>query len=209
MTGGFIGVILTSLLVFLSTSIDDLFILTLHFATSNEKFDKKDIVHGHFIGISILIIVSLLPSLGFMALPNHFIGFLGLIPIYRGIDLLFHFNKDLPLLADLPDNKVVNFLKKYFNYNLLLVAMITLANGGDNLALYLPLFSALKWYVLLVIPLFFVYTHYWVKLGEKLVGLRQTTTLIKKYGHVVIPYTMIIIGIYLIQKNGTLTFLFG
>jgi len=209
MIGGIIGVILASLAAFLSTSIDDLFILTLHFATSNEKFDKKDIVYGHFIGITILIVVSLLPSLGFMTLPNHYIGLLGLIPIYRGIDLLFHFNKDLPLLSDLPDNRIVNFLRKYFNYNLLLVAMITLANGGDNIALYLPLFSSLKWFVLLVIPLFFLYTHYWVKLGQKLVGLKQTTTLIKKYGHVVIPYSMILIGIYIIQKNGTLTFLFG
>lgn len=209
MIGGIIGVILASLAAFLSTSIDDLFILTLHFATSNEKFDKKDIVYGHFIGISVLIFVSLLPSIGFMSLPNHYIGLLGLIPIYRGIDLLFHFNKDLPLLSDLPDNKIVNFLRKYFNYNLLLVAMITLANGGDNIALYLPLFSSLKWFVLLVIPLFFIYTHYWVKLGQKLVGLKQTTTLIKRYGHIFIPYSMILIGIYIVQKNGTLTFLFG
>lgn len=206
---GIFGVILASIIAFLSTSIDDLFILTLHFATSNEKFDKKDIVYGHFIGITILILVSLLPSLGLMALPSHYIGFLGLIPIYRGIDLLFHYNKDLPLLADLPENRITIFLRKYFNYNLLLVGMITLANGGDNLAMYLPLFSSLKWYVLLVIPLFFVYTYYWVKLGEKLVGIKQTTVLIKKYGHIFIPYSMILIGIYLIQKNGTLTFLFG
>ena len=42
------GIILASMIAFLSTSIDDLFILTLHFATSNEKFSKKDIVYGHF-----------------------------------------------------------------------------------------------------------------------------------------------------------------
>lgn len=209
MFGSIFGIIIASMLAFLSTSIDDLFILTLHFATSNEKFDKKDIIHGHFIGISILILVSLLPSLGFMTLPSHYIGFLGLIPIYRGIDLLFHFNRELPLLGDLPENRITVFLRKFFNYNLLLVAMITLANGGDNLALYLPLFSSLKWHVILVIPLFFLYTHYWVKLGEKLVGLKQTTTLIKKYGHIFIPYSMILIGIYLIQKNGTIEFLFG
>jgi cadmium resistance protein CadD (predicted permease) len=49
------GIILASMIAFLSTSIDDLFILTLHFATSNEKFSKKDIVYGHFSGIAFLI----------------------------------------------------------------------------------------------------------------------------------------------------------
>lgn len=203
------GIILASIIAFLSTSIDDLFILTLHFATSDEKFSRKDIVYGHFSGITLLILVSLLPSLGVMAMPDYFIGFLGLIPIYRGIDMLFHFNKDTHLIPDLPLNRFTTYLKKYVNQNLLLVATMTLANGGDNLAVYFPLFSSIKYYVLLVIPLFFIYTHYWVNLGEKLVGLKQTSFLIKKYGHITIPYSMIILGIYIILNNGTLTYLFG
>ena len=203
------GIILASMIAFLSTSIDDLFILTLHFATSNEKFSKKDIVYGHFSGIAFLISISLLASLPAMALSYKFIGFLGLIPIYRGIDLIFHQHKEGPIFPELPHNKITDYLKKHINQNILLVATITLANGGDNLAVYFPLFSSLKFYLLLIIPLFFIYTHYWVKLSEKLLELRQTAVIIKKYGHILIPYSMILVGIYVILRNGTLTYLFG
>ena len=84
---------------------------------------------------------------------------------------------------------------------------ITLVNGGDNVSMYIPFFSSIKYYVILIVPLFFVYNYYWLKLSQKLVELKQINYVLSKHGNKIVPYLMIGVGIYIILRNGTLTYL--
>lgn len=204
-----LGLFFSSIIAFISTGIDDLFILILHFLTMNEKFKKEDIFNGYFVGIGTVILISLLTSLGFILLPNHYIGFLGLIPIYMGIHTLFHIKAlEIPII-ETPTNRYTKFLGKYINQNVVKVAAVTLANGGDNIGVYFPTFASAKHYIFIPIILFIVFAVLWVKLGYKLSEIKINSKRLKKYGYMLIPYILIILGIYIILKNGTLTFLFS
>src|SRR5215831_4629153 len=76
-------IFIASILAFISTNIDDIFILILFFG--NKKFKGNEIIIGQFLGISALIIVSLVGSLIGLILQEAYIGLLGLIPLYLGI----------------------------------------------------------------------------------------------------------------------------
>lgn len=207
---GILKLILTSMTIFLASSIDDLIVLTLHLASKSHKknkFSQKEISYGYFIGIFILVFLSLFVSVPMMGISYKYLGFLGLIPIYRGVALLLHINKEVSTFVELPDHKFVDFLKNYFSPNLLIMVAITLVNGGDNVSMYIPFFSSIKYYVILIVPLFFVYNYYWLKLSQKLVELKQINYVLSKHGNKIVPYLMIGVGIYIILRNGTLTYL--
>ncbi len=76
---------------FVSTNIDDLFILMVFFATP--RFPSSQIVLGQYIGMGSLIGVSLAGSLITLVLPRNLIGLIGLFPIAIGIKELLHLHK--------------------------------------------------------------------------------------------------------------------
>jgi cadmium resistance protein CadD (predicted permease) len=75
--------IVTSLLAFVSTNIDDIFILTLFFG--NKRFKTREIIIGQYLGIISLIAISFVASLAGLVIDKMYIGLLGLLPIYLGI----------------------------------------------------------------------------------------------------------------------------
>src|SRR5688572_33305446 len=75
-------ILLTSVLAFVSTNIDDLFLLTLFFG--NRTFRDRDIVVGQLLGISSLIAISLVCSLIGLLIDQAYVGLLGLVPVYLG-----------------------------------------------------------------------------------------------------------------------------
>src|SRR5690242_12508420 len=76
-------IIITSVIAFVSTNIDDVFILILFYG--NNKFKEREILVGQFLGIIALIAVSLIGSLIGLLIDPVYIGLLGLLPIYLGV----------------------------------------------------------------------------------------------------------------------------
>ena len=78
-------IILSAALVFVSTSIDYLFILTILFATQGKQH-RKSVYFGQYLGTGILVAVSLVAAWFLNFIPQEWmIGLLGLIPIALGI----------------------------------------------------------------------------------------------------------------------------
>jgi cadmium resistance protein CadD (predicted permease) len=75
-------ILVTSIIAFTSTNIDDIFILTLFYG--NKKFKGGEILAGQFLGIISLITISLIGSIAGLFINPAYIGLLGLIPIYLG-----------------------------------------------------------------------------------------------------------------------------
>ena len=77
---------------------------------------------------------------------------------------------------------------------LLAVAGVTIANGGDNLGVYIPLFAN----SLAAIPLFVVViglmTLLWCFLGHVLVNNKVFGHWIRRYGHKILPVVLILLG---------------
>ena len=82
-----ISTAIISAVAFLSTNIDDIFLLTLLFSAVTAR--KYQIYAGHFIGIIFLSLVSRFLASGMSALLGKYIFLLGIIPILLGIKAIF------------------------------------------------------------------------------------------------------------------------
>ena len=128
-------ILLTSILAFISTNIDDVFLLMLFFG--NKRFKEREIVVGQFLGIAALIAVSFAVSFIGLVIDKAYIGLLGFLPIYFGIRGIIQ----LRTKQIHEEGKVIE--PKSNRNNIFTVAGTTIANGGDNIGIYVPLFATI------------------------------------------------------------------
>lgn len=91
-----IKIIITAFISFVSTNIDDIFILMLFFSQVNSIMRRRHVILGQLIGISILITISIIGALGLSAIQHEYVGLLGLVPIYLGIKAYVDYKKERP-----------------------------------------------------------------------------------------------------------------
>ena len=134
------------ILAFIATHIDDFFVLVGLFAQAQIQPTWKGwhVWLGGYLGLAGLILISLLGYLGGLVLPPPAIGLLGLIPLAVGGWKLWQpepeetTSKELEKLQDRPPAKTgLLFLPS----PALMSMLLTFANGGDNISLYVPLFA--------------------------------------------------------------------
>jgi cadmium resistance transport/sequestration family protein len=190
--------LITSVLIFATTNIDDIFILTLFYGEN--RFDGREILIGQLLGIGALIFISLVSSLVGLIVPASYIGLLGLFPIYSGVKALGNnHNKDEHTESNPNTDKPHSP-----HSNVLTVAGITLANGGDNIAIYVPLFAALTWpHKLIVVGIFLAMTLVWCGLAKYLTKHPLVSRAVEKYGHRITPFVLILLGVYILYESGS------
>ena len=190
-------IIVTSVIAFASTNIDDLFILPLFYG--NRRFKETEVTVGQFLGISSLIAMSLIGSLLGILVDQAYIGLLGLIPILLGAKGIWALLKDSRRHDEKKD--VVNGNGKG---NLFLVAGTTIANGGDNIGIYVPLFATFTWVnKMTMVAIFLLMTFVWCLTAKYLVKHPYVAKTVEKYGHVITPFVLLLLGVYILYENGT------
>jgi cadmium resistance transport/sequestration family protein len=203
-----IETIVTAVLAFASTNVDDLFILMLLFTATSQSFRPSNILAGQYLGIANLIAISLIGSLIGIVIPKVYIGLLGLFPIYLGIWKLFDKNEndnDSPVIT--PGKRYL--LSSVISPATLSVASITIANGADNIGIYIPLFVNLSvTNLILTIGIFLTMVFVWVKVAEYLIQHPRLKDTLARYNHVLFPCILIGLGIYILIESGTYTFVF-
>jgi cadmium resistance protein CadD (predicted permease) len=86
------------------------------------------------------------------------------------------------------------------------VAGITIANGGDNLAAYTPVFATISGGAIAVtLVVFAAGVAVWCLAGSWLVSHHRVTEAIRRWGHWIIPAVYLLIGLYIFQKAGALS----
>ncbi len=178
------------LLSFVVTNIDDLFILMLFFSQTGQGFKKRHVVIGQYLGFSALILVSLLGYAGSLFLPRQAIAILGIFPIAFGVKALLDRSDDeAPELA--------------FRSSLA-VAGVTIANGGDNIGIYVPFFANYQPQQLaIVVSIFLLMVAVWCFLAFVLIRQRAIAKLLENYGGAIVPFVFIALGGYIIWENLT------
>jgi cadmium resistance transport/sequestration family protein len=188
--------ILTAIFAFISTNLDDMFILSAFFA--NPYFRTKDVVLGQYLGFIILLIVSSLAYFVQFIISSQWISLLGIIPIIIGIRSLVYLKN--PEAGD--SGKTYDFNKYKFGQKILPVALVTMANGGDNLGVYMPLFASMGLMSLFLTAItFLIMVGVWCFLGFKLVNNSILGDKIKNYGHYILPLVMITIGLVILLRG--------
>jgi cadmium resistance protein CadD (predicted permease) len=189
-----VEVIITSIAAFVATNIDDLFLLTLFFGNRNYK--STSIVIGQVLGIATLVVVALAGSIVGNFFDAKYIGWLGLFPIYLGVK---HYAA--LLRNDSGDDDVR--LKQ--NNVVMAVALVTIANGGDNIGVYIPMvISQTSSQRSVMIFIFLVMTLLWCTLARYLAHHPLLKDSIAKCGEKVMPAVLIALGVYILISNGSL-----
>ncbi|RPI76864.1 MAG: transporter [Desulfobacteraceae bacterium] len=189
---------------FIATNIDDLFILMLFFSQTNHSFTQQDIVAGQYLGFSTLVILSLAGFFGSYIVPQNWIGLLGLAPIAIGV---YRFmkrgqNQDPEINLNAKPNFLTN---RFLNPKIYGVALVTIANGADNIGIYTPLFAESSLARLLVILcVFMLLVGVWCFIGHWLTHRQTIARLLSRYGDFIVPLVLIAFGIYILIKNDTL-----
>ncbi|CAF3889539.1 unnamed protein product [Adineta steineri] len=94
---------------------------------------------------------------------------------------------------------IVKYFSSCFNLQTLRIASITLANSGDNIAIYTPLFAqASKWQISIYISIFLVMLFIWLIFSYYFINFRPVLSIAQKYSHYIVPVVFIAIGIYIL-----------
>lgn len=186
-------ILMLSITSFIGTNIDDFIIDIFFFSAAENKKDIVRIVLGKYLGISILLIISLMGALGLEFLPVQHIGILGLVPIGLGIKEIFS-----GMQENEEDDQDIQGQR---NKNLLWsVGLITIANGADNIGVYVPLFTGFsgKQYIILFI-VFMLMIGLWCVLGYVASKVPLLEKTILKYKKVIVPGVYILLGMYILK----------
>jgi cadmium resistance protein CadD (predicted permease) len=181
---------------FVSTNIDDLFILMIFFATP--RFPFSQIVLGQYIGMGSLVGVSVVGSLITLILPRNLIGLIGLFPIIIGIKELLELRKK----GDEEDEKLKKLLRnKKIQLPFLTVAAVTFS-GGEEIGIYTTLFVVNNEVgaIIMLISVVMVLTALWCFLANYLVKHSYLADIFSSIGSRVLPYVLIGLGIYILAE---------
>ena len=185
-----------AVVVYASTNIDDLLILAVFFADPRVRIGA--VIAGRFIGLAVLVLVSAGAALLAMAVPGEWLVLLGLVPLALGLRLLPALwgrgNDASAGPDDAPAAPRRGFFAQAFT-----VAGVTLANGGDNLGVYIPLFATAPQAIITYVLVFAVMTAAWCALGYLAVNNPLIGSRIRRHGHVLLPVVLIALGLYILS----------
>ena len=200
--GSVVGTILTAVVVFISTSIDYLVVLTILFATQGARHGRA-IYGGQYLGTGILVAASLAAAFLLNLIPHDWvIGLLGLIPIALGIRVLV-------VDEDVDEDEIADKVRGSGS-KLAAFTALTLALGGDNLGVYVPFFSRTTGpQILVILAVFAVGIFLLCQLSQRLAAVPAIGETVEKYEKVIVPVVFIGLGVYLLIENGTVDVLWG
>jgi cadmium resistance protein CadD (predicted permease) len=184
----------TAAAAFAATNVDDIVVLAVLFASRDDRLRGRQIVAGQALGITVLVVAALAVGAGLLALADRWVGLLGLIPIAFGVRGLraLRAGRD----ADEPPPLTVGALG---------VASITVANGGDNVAIYAPLFATMGADAFATtIAVFAVGVAVWCAAGRVIGSHPAVMRTVARTGRVAVPLVLIALGAFIVLESGLL-----
>jgi cadmium resistance protein CadD (predicted permease) len=196
-----------------ATTFDDNIYLTAFFGKVNHVFRPKHIIIGEFVGFTALVLASLPGFFGGLVLPEAWIGLLGILPIVIGISNLMSRDDDGDIIQDVSVDfrhtvKSRRHKKSLFatlrDPQTYRVSAVTIANGGNNIGIYVPLFATTNLPSLGVILCICYFTvGVWCLLSYNLTRNPLMAPLMARYGRKIFPFVLIWLGFSIMMKSGT------
>ena len=195
----------------LATTFDDNLYLRAFFGKVNRTFGPKHIVLGEFVGFTALVLASLPGFFGGLLIPSTWIGLLGFLPIIIGISHLMsredggeevqtvsmNFTSDArshrrkkSLWATLRDRQTYR------------VSAVTIANGGNNIGIYVPLFASSNLPSLgVILCVCYFCIGMWCCLSYFMTHNPLMAPLLTRYGRKIFPFVLIWLGFSILMKS--------
>ena len=190
-----VGAAAAAAAVFAGTDVDDLLVLTVLFlaARTGGRPRPWQIWVGQYLGIAVLVAVSAAAAAGLAAVPDRWVGLLGLPPLGLGVAGLVRAVRSRG--DDEPPPAVVAS-------GVLPVAGVTIANGADNLSVYTPMFHALgPGATLVAVVVFAAGTAVWCLAGSWLGSHPRVIAVLGRYGHWIVPVVFVVLGAVILSTS--------
>lgn len=191
---------------FASTNIDDIVVVSAFFAEPGMR--PRSVVIGQFVGIGALVLASLIAARLALTIPEGWVSLLGLVPLVLGVRRLVALrrgnHRDDVGAAErrLQEEEIV--VESRVHSQVFAVAGVTIANGADNIAVYVPLFAASLGAIGVYFIVFACMTALWCALGYAAVNNRVVGASIRRYGPVVLPLVLVTLGFYILSGAAVL-----
>ncbi|MEH2111049.1 cadmium resistance transporter [Nostoc sp.] len=204
------------IIAFIATNIDDIIILLIFFSQVDGNFRRRHILLGQYLGFAAIIIASLPGFFGGLVIQREWIGLLGLLPIGIGIHHLVYKEEDTITVQTVSSdfnqptstNPVLSFVLSILHRQTYKVAAVTIANGGDNISVYVPLFAGHNLASLgVIISVFFIMVGIWCAIAYFLSRQPTIANILSRYGNAVVPFVLIGLGLFIMYERGTFTLL--
>jgi cadmium resistance protein CadD (predicted permease) len=178
------ALIIASIATFAVTNVDDVVLLTLFFA---KRVPTKNVVLGQCLGFAGIVTLSLAGLWVAVLIPDTWFRFLGLLPLAIGIKHLVETHR-------------IEWRSGSRNASLVSIAAVTLANGADNIGIYVPFFALNHERVWIILVVFAVCLLLWCWAGKWLGNHAFVLNSVDRYGHFIVPIVFIGLGIYILAK---------
>ncbi|MEH2127279.1 cadmium resistance transporter [Nostoc sp.] len=204
------------IIAFIATNIDDIIILLIFFSQVDGNFRRRHILLGQYLGFSAIIIASLPGFFGGLVIQREWIGLLGLLPIGIGIHHLVYKEENTLTVQTVSSdfnqptstNPVLSFILSILHPQTYKVAAVTIANGGDNISIYIPLFAGHNLASLgVILSIFFIMVGVWCAIAYFLSRQPTIANILSRYGNAVVPFVLIALGLFIMYERGTFTLL--
>lgn len=215
------SLVLLATVAYAATNIDNLFVLLAFLAQAGAG--RRRVIAGQYAGSLTLVAGSLLLAALLMRLPAGYAGLLGLLPIGVGLSKAWErfapgrapqkqagqdarrAAADTPASADAAGLGPTGRGSSGWT-----VAGVAVANGSDNLAVYVPLYASHSHSENALISLvFIVMIGLWCAAAVWLVEHPLLGAPIRRYDTALLPLILLAIGVSVIVQNDTLQAVFG
>jgi cadmium resistance protein CadD (predicted permease) len=196
-----VSALAVGVLAFFFTNIDDLFVVSALFA--DRLLAKRAVVIGQFLGIGALTLASAAAALLAAAVPAGWLALLGVVPLLMGLNRLGDLRG-----GEREDDEQIRLgehrAQRRLHSQALAVAAITIGNGGDNLAVYIPMFAGTPRAVPAYAAVFAAMTALWCLVAWALVDNRVAGHLLRPLAHRALPLVLIGLGLYILSGAAVL-----
>jgi cadmium resistance protein CadD (predicted permease) len=201
----------------IATTFDDNIYLTAFFSEVNRTFRPKHVAVGEVLGFTILMIISLIGFVLGLVIPSTWTGLLGILPILIGINNLRTLNQDDSAEDKPAHSKKGSKFRGFESRRLSLwdvirdrqtyrVSAVTIANGGNNLGIYVPLFASSSIQQLAtIIPICYLTVGCWLLMSYSLTHQPGIAFVLSRYARKIFPFVLMWLGFRILKDSEAYT----
>lgn len=196
-----VSTFIQALVLFVATNIDHLALLALWFVHGqNRPGTTARICTGQYVGFgAILGITLVLSTISGFVIPQEYLRLLGLIPLALGIKAGIGEIRERWHSEESEEEDEAEAKLKGKKISVGAVALVTMANGGDEIAAYLPVFALSAWWqIALFCAVFLVLAGVLLALARFITGRLHLAEVLERFEAIIFPSVLILLGVLIL-----------
>ena len=196
-----VSTLVQAVVLFAATNIDHLALLALWFVHGqNRPGTTARICAGQYVGFGVILAVTLvLSTISGLVIPQEYLRLLGLIPLALGIKAAIGEIRERRHGEESEGEDEAEAQLKGKKVSVGAVTLVTMANGGDEIAVYLPVFALSTWWqIALFCAVFLVLAGVLLALARFITGRMGLAEVLERFEAIIFPSVLILLGVLIL-----------